>query len=366
MVDPPFRGENRADDHPQGDIRIGPAVRARGVQGVRAVPAVGARDVRPRLRRVGRLLRPPPAREVRRTTAPARSTTTTSARAASGSRRWSPRRTSRPGSVDHTLYDHTVDHAVPRVAVPRRARGTARARRTSDKWWLTERDRNAHNIGGALGLEKPEPRPRLRHRPRPATSPPRTAPRRCSGAALGGPGRQPALARSSRRSPPRSSPTRRPGRGSRACCPGTGSRSSTTTTTAPAYDVELTRRATRRVDAGRAARPRSRTPRPGRSITSRTGRTCVHLPDDLADRRADQLAVLRAVDPAVGVAHEHELQRHREVAGRVLALPRVGPRGAQLAGRLPASASGTGPCRATSPRAASRCTSGGHVGSRRR
>ncbi len=73
---------------PAGRRADGPEVRARGAEGVRAVTAVGARDAGAPVRRVGGLLRPPPAREVPRSAAPARTTRTTSGRAASGSPRW--------------------------------------------------------------------------------------------------------------------------------------------------------------------------------------------------------------------------------------------------------------------------------------
>ena len=106
MIDPPFAGENRADDHPQGDIRTG----QRFVREVfRPSPS----------RRTGRRARSSSsttsgvassttaAPRSSPTSARARSTSTTSARAASVCPRWSRRRSSQPGSVDHTLYDHT-------------------------------------------------------------------------------------------------------------------------------------------------------------------------------------------------------------------------------------------------------------------
>jgi phospholipase C len=60
-----------------------------------------------------------------------------------------------PGAVDHTLYDHT---SIMRFlewrflgAPPAGPEGHGH------QWWLTERDRNANNIGRVLGLEKPDP-----------------------------------------------------------------------------------------------------------------------------------------------------------------------------------------------------------------
>ena len=52
----------------------------------------------------------------------------------------------RPGYVDHTLYDHT---SVLRF-IEWRYLGAPATGPDGDGWWLTSRDRNANNIGGAL------------------------------------------------------------------------------------------------------------------------------------------------------------------------------------------------------------------------
>ena len=69
-------------------------------------------------------------------------------------------------------------------------------------------------------------------------------------------------------------------------------------------------------------------------MTSRDERDPVHHADDLADRHAGELAVLHAADTRHDVGDEHVLQRHREIAGAVGPVPRVGPLGPQLAGGL--------------------------------
>ena len=168
MVDPPFRGELPRRRPPAGRHPDRPALRPRGVQGVRRVTAVGARGVHPRLRRVGWLLRPPPARQVRRRP-----------REPDQRRRLRPGRLPRPGhrrltvrrarrGRPHAVRPH-LDHAIPRVALPRRAPRRAR-RRGGHRWWLTERDRHAQNIGQVLGLEQARPGARLRRRPGAASS----------------------------------------------------------------------------------------------------------------------------------------------------------------------------------------------------
>jgi len=61
----------------------------------------------------------------------------------------------RPGFVDHTVMDHT---SVLRflewrfLGAPPNGPG-----RDGDDWFLTARDRNAYNLGAALGLEDPDP-----------------------------------------------------------------------------------------------------------------------------------------------------------------------------------------------------------------
>ena len=92
-----------------------------------------------------------------------------------------------------------------------------------------------------------------------------------------------------------------------------------------------------------------------------------HAADNLPDGRADE--VLRAVLVVAGVAmhaalrigDEHELQRHRQRAGRVRAVPRLGPRACAAGAPACRSSTATAPCRVTSPRAASpgrrRCVS---------
>ena len=61
----------------------------------------------------------------------------------------------RPGYVDHTVMEHT---SVLRflewrfLGAPATGPGG-----NDDTWYLTERDRNAYNLGAALGLEEPDP-----------------------------------------------------------------------------------------------------------------------------------------------------------------------------------------------------------------
>src|SRR3954452_10306751 len=55
----------------------------------------------------------------------------------------------------------------------------------------------------------------------------------------------------------------------------------------------------------------------------------VHAADDLTHGEPGQVAVLRSGDAACGLGEHDALERHRQRVGRVVALPCVGPRGAQ-------------------------------------
>lgn len=61
----------------------------------------------------------------------------------------------RPGYVDHTVMEHTsVLRFLEWRFLGAPATGSGR---DTDTWFLTTRDRNAHNLGAALGLEEPDP-----------------------------------------------------------------------------------------------------------------------------------------------------------------------------------------------------------------
>src|SRR3954454_6040621 len=64
------------------------------------------------------------------------------------------------------------------------------------------------------------------------------------------------------------------------------------------------------------------------------GTDAIHPAHDLSDREPGQLTVVCAGNPARHLAVEDSLQRHVQRLRRVLALPGVGPRGAQLSRRL--------------------------------
>ena len=132
------------------------ALHPRGVQGVRAVEALGARPVHPHLRRVGRLLRPReaadpgrrarqrrPRERLRARGLPRADDPVVAVRAAELRRP--------PGVRPH------VDAPLPRVALPGRAPRGAGWRST---WNLTLRDRHANNIA-AVARVPPIPNPEL-------------------------------------------------------------------------------------------------------------------------------------------------------------------------------------------------------------
>jgi phospholipase C len=154
MVDPSFRGELRADDHPQGDVRLGQRF-AREVfkaftqskQWERGLFVLvydewgGFFDHRP------------PAQF-----ADDRASADNENDFGQGGFRVpalvaSP--IAAPGAIDHTLFDHT---SIMRflewrfLGAPAEGPG-----RDGKRWWLTKRDRNAQNIGRVLGLETPDP-----------------------------------------------------------------------------------------------------------------------------------------------------------------------------------------------------------------
>ena len=101
FVDPPFRDGggfdgNSADEHPHGDVRLGPGVDGRRREGVRRVAELRARRALRHLRRVGRLLRPRQAAE-RAGRPPERE----------------PRRGLRPDGLPDPRRDHLAVHAQP-------------------------------------------------------------------------------------------------------------------------------------------------------------------------------------------------------------------------------------------------------------
>jgi phospholipase C len=64
----------------------------------------------------------------------------------------SPR--ARPSAVDHSRADHT---SVLRFLEWRFLGAPARGPGGDRHWWLTRRDRHAHNLGTALGATRPDP-----------------------------------------------------------------------------------------------------------------------------------------------------------------------------------------------------------------
>jgi phospholipase C len=155
MVDPPFRGENRADDHPQGDIRMG----QKFVREVLKAFTQSKQWEHGMLVLVydewgGFFDHLPPAKFP-----DDRASAINEEDFGQGGFRVPAMIISpyaRPGAVDHTLYDHT---AVMRFLEWRfmGAPAAGPARRTSHRWWLTKRDRGSHNLGGTVGLESPNP-----------------------------------------------------------------------------------------------------------------------------------------------------------------------------------------------------------------
>ena len=159
FLDPGFTTDLQHRRSPRRSRHPGrPEVRRRLLLGVRPVAALGARGVRPHLRRVGRVLRPRPAADAARRPRQLR-------------RHRELRAGGLPGADD------------PRVAVSRdgassttpctttrrscgSSSGDSSARRPpapagSDGWFLTARDRNANNIGG---IARHRRRPRGRGR----------------------------------------------------------------------------------------------------------------------------------------------------------------------------------------------------------
>ena len=167
MVDPPFRGRAARRRPPAGRHPDRPAVRPRGVPGVHAVTAVGARR----------------CSSSSTTSGAASSTTAAPAQFADDARQRRQRRRLRPGRLPragdgrvavrraglgqpHALRPH-VDHAVPRVALPRRAAARARGARRRRLVAHRARPQREQHRAGARAREA-RPRARLRHRPRPA------------------------------------------------------------------------------------------------------------------------------------------------------------------------------------------------------
>jgi phospholipase C len=154
MVDPPFQGVNRADDHPQGDVRMGQKF-------VREVLKAFVQS--PQWERGMFVLiydewggffdHVPPAQFPDERSSPDNEEDFGQGGFRVPAMVISP--WARPGAVDHTVYDHT---AVMRFLEWRfmGAPATGPKRRTG-RWWLTARDRGSRNLGGTLGLETPQP-----------------------------------------------------------------------------------------------------------------------------------------------------------------------------------------------------------------
>jgi len=154
MVDPAFRGVDRTDDHPQGNIRMG----QRFVREVFRAFTSSPQWERGMFVLVydewgGFFDHRPPARFADDRTSPIDEDDFGQGGFRVPAMVASP--FVRPGSVDHTLYDHT---SIMRFlewrflgAPPEGPDGNGR------RWWLTERDRNAQNIGRLIGLEHPDP-----------------------------------------------------------------------------------------------------------------------------------------------------------------------------------------------------------------
>jgi phospholipase C len=154
MVDPPFAGTNRADDHPQGDVRLGQRFVREVFKAFTESPQWehgmfvlvydewgGFFDHRPPARFAD--VRANPVNEEDFGQGGFRVPALVASPYA------------RPGAVDHTVYDHTsIMRFLEWRFLGAPADGPARGR---GRWWLTERDRHARNVGGALGLEDPDP-----------------------------------------------------------------------------------------------------------------------------------------------------------------------------------------------------------------
>jgi phospholipase C len=154
MVEPSFRGEDRGDDHPQGDIRIGQRFIREVFKAFAESPQwehgmfVLAYD-----EWGGFFDHRPPA-----TFADQRSSPIDILDFGQGGFRVPAMVASpyvAPGAVNHTLYDHT---SIMRFLEWRFMGAPAHGPNGHGrKWWLTERDRNAQNIGQVVGLETADP-----------------------------------------------------------------------------------------------------------------------------------------------------------------------------------------------------------------
>jgi phospholipase C len=154
MVDPAFRGPDRTDDHTYADIRMGQrfvreVFRAfveskhweRGAFVLLYDEWGGFFDHQP----------PPVVPDVRRSPIDEDNFGQTGFRVPAMV--LSPR--ARQNFVDHTLYTHaSVLRLIEWRFLGAPAQGPSAGR---GKWWLTTRDRYAHNIGRALGTGKPDP-----------------------------------------------------------------------------------------------------------------------------------------------------------------------------------------------------------------
>jgi phospholipase C len=154
MIDPPFAGENRADDHPQGDIRTGQRF-------VREVFRSFAES--PHWEKGAFILVYDEWGGFFDTAGTAkfadeRSSPINVDDFGQGGFRVPAMVASplvAPGSVSHAKYDHT---SIMRFLEWRFLGAPAHGpKHTGKRWWLTERDRNAQNIGQVLGLEKAQP-----------------------------------------------------------------------------------------------------------------------------------------------------------------------------------------------------------------
>jgi phospholipase C len=153
MVDPGFRGPYRTDDHTWADIRYGQRF-------IRQVFRAFAQS--PHWERGVFVLlydewggffdhvRPPIVPDDRRSADPANDFGQTGFRVPAIVA--SPR--ARTAGVDHSRSDHT---SVLRFLEWRFLGAPARGPGGDGRWWLTQRDRHAHNLGAALGAAKPDP-----------------------------------------------------------------------------------------------------------------------------------------------------------------------------------------------------------------
>jgi phospholipase C len=155
MVDPGFRGDWRTDDHSWADIRYGQRF-------VREVFRAFAQS--PQWERGLFVLiydewggffdhvRPPVVPDARRAADPENDFGQTGFRVPAIVA--SPR--AAPGGVDHTRSDHT---SVLRFLEWRFLGAPARGPGGSGRWWLSTRDRYAHNLGATLTATDPDPDP---------------------------------------------------------------------------------------------------------------------------------------------------------------------------------------------------------------